>query len=160
MLTSLVYLQQGNVKKSKKVMKIVKINEENLHIFRTTGKISVKVSGKMFYDNIKSRKKKDLLSLQKITFWKSNRGCQKELRNCILCILRARSLFCSIRICISLYFLPILSKNQFFVFPCSIFYLFCFEFEFIFVDLSYNICRIIAQIGTKCSVILFSANSF
>ena len=63
MLTSLVYLQQGNVKKSKKVMKIVKTNEENLHIFRTTGKISVKVSGKMFYDNIKSRKKQDLLSL-------------------------------------------------------------------------------------------------
>ena len=31
MLRSLVYLQQGNVKKSKKVMKIVNIDEETLH---------------------------------------------------------------------------------------------------------------------------------
>ena len=32
-MTSLVSLQQGNVKKSKKLMKIVNIEEENLHIF-------------------------------------------------------------------------------------------------------------------------------
>ena len=36
MLTSFVYLQQGNVKKSKKLMKIVNTDEENLHIFRIT----------------------------------------------------------------------------------------------------------------------------
>ena len=33
---SLVYLQQGNVKKSKKLMKIVNIDEENLHIFKSS----------------------------------------------------------------------------------------------------------------------------
>ena len=36
MLTPLVYLQLGNVKKSKKLMKIADIVEENLHIFGTT----------------------------------------------------------------------------------------------------------------------------
>ena len=36
MLTSLVYLQQGNIKKSKKLMTIVNTDEENFHIFRTT----------------------------------------------------------------------------------------------------------------------------
>ena len=30
---SFVYLQQGNVKKSKKMMKVVNSDEENLHIF-------------------------------------------------------------------------------------------------------------------------------
>ena len=33
MLTSLLSLQQGNVKKSEKSMKIVNIEGENLHIF-------------------------------------------------------------------------------------------------------------------------------
>ena len=32
----------------------------------------------------------------------------KELRNCVLYFIRAGSLFCSVRICISLHFLPIL----------------------------------------------------
>ena len=36
MLTPLVSLQQGNVKKSKKLMKIVNIDRENLHIIWTT----------------------------------------------------------------------------------------------------------------------------
>ena len=36
MLTPLVYLQQGNVKQSKKLMKIINIQEENIHIFQTT----------------------------------------------------------------------------------------------------------------------------
>ena len=44
MLTSLVYLQQGNVKKSKKD---ASIDEENLQIFRTTGGIVLKVSAKL-----------------------------------------------------------------------------------------------------------------
>ena len=35
MLTSLVYLQQGNVKKSEKMMKIVNNDEKNLHILWT-----------------------------------------------------------------------------------------------------------------------------
>ena len=34
MLTLLAYLQQGNVKKSKKLIKIVNTGEENLHIFQ------------------------------------------------------------------------------------------------------------------------------
>ena len=48
MLTSLPSLQQGNVKKSKKSMKIVNIEAENLHIFCTTRRISAKFSGKMW----------------------------------------------------------------------------------------------------------------
>ena len=38
-------------------------------------------------------------------------GPLKELRNCILCIIRVRSLICSIRVCVSLDFLPILLEN-------------------------------------------------
>ena len=45
-MTSLVYLQQRNFKKSKKSLKIVE--EENLHIFWTTWGISKKLSGKMY----------------------------------------------------------------------------------------------------------------
>ena len=47
MLTSLVCLQQGNVKKSKKLMKIVNIDKENLQIFRKTQGISKQFSEKM-----------------------------------------------------------------------------------------------------------------
>ena len=36
MLTTLVSLEKGNVKNSEKLMKIVNIEGENLHIFRTT----------------------------------------------------------------------------------------------------------------------------
>ena len=46
-ICTLVYLQQGNVKKSKNLMKVVNINEENCHIFRTTWRNSVKFSRKM-----------------------------------------------------------------------------------------------------------------
>ena len=35
MLTSLVYLQKGNFKKSKKLIKLVNTDEESLHIFQT-----------------------------------------------------------------------------------------------------------------------------
>ena len=48
----------------------------------------------------------------------------KQLWNYILCILSARSLLCSLRIYISLHSLPILLKNQFFVFLCSMFFAF------------------------------------
>ena len=50
MLTSLVYLQKGqkvkrsSVKKSKYFMKITDTDEENLHIFQTTCRISMKFS--------------------------------------------------------------------------------------------------------------------
>ena len=36
MLTLLVYLQQENDKKIQKMIKIVNIDKENLHIFQTT----------------------------------------------------------------------------------------------------------------------------
>ena len=44
---SLVYLQQGNVKKSKNLMTVVNIDKENLHIFQTARGTSMKFSGKM-----------------------------------------------------------------------------------------------------------------
>ena len=46
-LTSLVSLQQVNVKKSGKLMKIANIDREILHNFWTTWGISMKFSGKM-----------------------------------------------------------------------------------------------------------------
>ena len=45
MLASVTFLQQGNVKISKNLMKIVNIAEENLHIFWTSGEIPIKYSG-------------------------------------------------------------------------------------------------------------------
>ena len=42
----LVCLQQVNVKKSRKLMKTVNVDEENLHIFRTNGENSMKFSRK------------------------------------------------------------------------------------------------------------------
>ena len=63
MLTSLVCLQQGNVEKSKKLMKIVNIDEENLQIFRTTQGISMKFSGKMYLMIILKIQKKQGFSL-------------------------------------------------------------------------------------------------
>ena len=47
MLISIVYLQQGNVKKSKKLIKLVNIEEGNFHISGTTSGISIKFSGRM-----------------------------------------------------------------------------------------------------------------
>ena len=46
MLTLLVYLQQGNVKNSKILMKIVNIDKGSLDIFQTTLGILVKFSGR------------------------------------------------------------------------------------------------------------------
>ena len=73
MLTSLVYLQQGNLKKSKKLMKIVITGEKKssyfpneLSSFNETFKKGVP------YDNIKSHKKNRTLPIpKKIQFWKS-----------------------------------------------------------------------------------------
>ena len=64
MLPSLVFLQQGNVKKSKKLMKIVKIDEENLQTFQTTRGISMKFSRKMCLMIILKIKKSQGLSLE------------------------------------------------------------------------------------------------
>ena len=48
MLTSLVSLQQGNVKKSANLMKKINIEGENLHIFRKTSGISMEFPEKMW----------------------------------------------------------------------------------------------------------------
>ena len=64
MLTLLVSLQQGNVKRSKKSIKIVNIEGENLQIFLTTWGDSMKFSVKsVAYDNNKDNKKTVLPSL-------------------------------------------------------------------------------------------------
>ena len=47
MLMSLVCLQQRNVKNSRKLMKIVNIDEEHLHTFQMTCEISIEFSEKM-----------------------------------------------------------------------------------------------------------------
>ena len=64
---SLVYLQQGNVKKLKNSMKVVNIDEENLHIFQTAWGISMNFSGTMYLMiTFKVRKKHGFtLSLEK-----------------------------------------------------------------------------------------------
>ena len=63
MLTSLVSLLSGNVKKSEKLMKIVNIKEENLHIFWTNWGISLKFSGKILLMIILKTKKNEGFTL-------------------------------------------------------------------------------------------------
>ena len=70
MLTSLVYLQQGNVKKSKKLIKIVNTGEDYLHIFQTTTGIFMKLSRKMC-----------LMIILKVT---KNHGVIPSLENTVL----------------------------------------------------------------------------
>ena len=48
MLMPLVSLQQGNVKKSKKLMKTVNIEDKNLHVFWTKWVVSMKFPVKMW----------------------------------------------------------------------------------------------------------------
>ena len=76
MLTTLVSLKKGNVKNSEKLMKIVNIEGENLHISRTTWGSSMKFSGKMrFIVILKVRNSSVSPSLHKTRFWKnSQRG--------------------------------------------------------------------------------------
>ena len=63
MLTSLVSLQQRNVKKSEKLIKIINRDKENLHIFWTIWKTSMKFSGKMW-----------LMITCGLCFWKNHKG--------------------------------------------------------------------------------------
>ena len=58
MLTLLVYLQQGNVKNSKILMKIVNIDKGSLDIFQTTLGILVKFSGRTCLTTILDMPKK------------------------------------------------------------------------------------------------------
>ena len=73
-LTSLVSLEQRNLKKSKKLMKIVNIEGENLHIIWTTWEISMKFSGKIRLMILKVTKKQVSASLWKIHFWENHSG--------------------------------------------------------------------------------------
>ena len=65
MLTTLVYLQQGYVKKSKK---IINIDKENLDVFRMTWGIPMKFSEKNWI--IKSHEKPGFYVLSRNTVWK------------------------------------------------------------------------------------------
>ena len=63
---------------------------------------------------------------------KHNEACLKELRNCILCIIREWSLFCSVRVYVSLYFLLFLLVKLLLIFLCFRFLCFCiFGFQFL-----------------------------
>ena len=67
MLTPLVGLQQGNIKKqNKKMMKLVKIDEENLHIFQTTFNEIFRKNVSYMYGNIKSHKNPGLYTLSNL----------------------------------------------------------------------------------------------
>ena len=70
-----VSLQQGNVEKFEKLIKMVNIEEENLHIFWTSWGISMKVSGKMWVMRILkvTKKQGSILSL-KNTFLEKPHG--------------------------------------------------------------------------------------
>ena len=74
-MTSLVLLSQGNIKKSKKLIKIVNIDGENLH---TNWGISMKFLGKITYDKIKSNKKPGLYHLSSRYIFEKNTGAGRE----------------------------------------------------------------------------------
>ena len=75
MLKSIVSLQQENSKKPEKLMKIVNIEEENLHIFWTSWGISIKFYKKeATYDKIKPHKNPGRHPFSgKHLFWKITR---------------------------------------------------------------------------------------
>ena len=74
MLKSLVSLPQGNVQKSIKLLKIVDIEEENLHIFWTSCRFNEIFKEDMTYNNIKtSQKNRASPFLPKSNFWKNQR---------------------------------------------------------------------------------------
>ena len=78
MLTSLLSLKQGNVKKSEKLMKTVNIEENHLHIFWTTWGISIKFSEKIWLKIIlKVTKKQGIILCLKNAFleiWQKGGG--------------------------------------------------------------------------------------
>ena len=75
MLTSLFYLQQGNLKRSNKFISIVNIEEETLHVFWTTWGIQMKRSGKMWLMIIlKFTKNHSFTISQENTFFKKQQG--------------------------------------------------------------------------------------
>ena len=81
MQMALVYLQQGNVIKSKKFLKIVNIDEGSLHIFKTTCGISMKFSEKSCFRIIlKITKNQGFPLSRKYSLGKATGSCQKNPR--------------------------------------------------------------------------------
>ena len=76
MLTSLVSLQEENIKRSEKSVKTINIEGEHLHIFRMTWGISIKFSVKMWLMIIMKVTKNQGCTLSKkhIGFWKNHKG--------------------------------------------------------------------------------------
>ena len=75
MVPSLVYLYQGNVKISEKQIKIVNIEEEDLHILWTTWVVSIKFSGMWLMIISKVTKKQGAsLPIENTFLEKSHRG--------------------------------------------------------------------------------------
>ena len=76
MLTSLVSLQEENIKRSEKSVKTINIKGEHLHIFRMTWGISIKFSVKMWLMIIMKVTKNQGCTLSKkhIGFWKNHKG--------------------------------------------------------------------------------------
>ena len=80
-LRSLVSLQQGNVKKSRKLMKVANIDREIVHNFWTTWGISVKFSGKMWLMALLKATKKQAFSLSlEETFFEKPQGTAAVLQ--------------------------------------------------------------------------------
>ena len=82
----------------------------------------------------------------------------KELRNFILCIIHVGSLFCSVRVYISLHFLPIIFVKLGFVFLCFSFSCFCI-FGFQLLVLLYVLNWIFSCFLERLSSILCSGNN-
>ena len=73
----------------------------------------------------------------KILWWGSLNYELKDLRNCILCLISVWSLFCSVRVYISLHFLPmILVKLDF---RLSVFWFFVFLYLWVLI-FSFALC--------------------
>ena len=62
MVTSIVSFQQGNIKKSKNSIKLINIEEKNLHLLNHLKIFNETFQKNAANDNIKSRKKAGFLS--------------------------------------------------------------------------------------------------
>ena len=78
MLTSLVSLQQGHVKKSEKSMKIVNIDEENLQSSENLGNFNEIFRKDVAYDNFKSHRKPGFILSPENTFLEKPQGGGSE----------------------------------------------------------------------------------
>ena len=82
------------------------------------------------------------------TFWLMG------LRNHILCIISVWLFICSVKDYVSLYFLPVLSENWFFLFLCYPYFLFVLRFKFDVVSKDFITFSLL--ISDKFAVIIIS----